>query len=176
VHCDRESAFCWSRSFHSVLRARARHRCAFRYRCFRGTAKREVRGVSSKADGDDVRHSRSGAHGLMRLLTVAEVADLLRCSPRTIRREPISFVKRGRTRLYEPMEVRRYIRENTQCTFSGARAPPSTTQSSRSKVADFLDAQRLRQSEKQRQRSAGSAKMSRHGPKKRVLLPRTAPS
>ncbi len=51
--------------------------------------------------------------GLPRYLTAAEVGEILRCSPSTVRRlVGLKGTRRGRATLYDPAEVRRWIKAN----------------------------------------------------------------
>lgn len=54
---------------------------------------------------------------LEKLLTAAEVGEILRVSPKTVRRLPIPSVPVGRgkrpRRAYRPTDVRRYIEEHS---------------------------------------------------------------
>jgi len=131
---------------------------------------RHNRLAASSAAGPTLPTPRTGAsrqYSLEPLLTVGEVAAILRCSPRTVRRLPIPFVRRGRARLYEPAAVRRYVRESTICPSTDDRERPTTTQTLKSKAVDFYEALRLHPIEK---RAASAARpVSKRG--KRILRP-----
>mgnify|MGYP003441717042 FL=1 len=52
---------------------------------------------------------------MIKLLTRAEVAEMLRCSPRTVRRRGIPVVRNGRKPLYDAVAVNEYIAKVTSC-------------------------------------------------------------
>ena len=76
------------------------------------------------------------------LLTLEEVAAMLRKSTRTVRRRPIPFIRDGNSRLYEMRDVQDYMRENKECLQANGRARRTTGRTSKSMVGGFSEALR----------------------------------
>jgi excisionase family DNA binding protein len=93
---------------------------------------------------------------LQPLLTVKEVADLLRCSPRSVRRLAITFVKRGGARLYDEADVKRYIQRSKQYPISASdvRSKPVFFETP---TMGFLEARELRRAEQAARKLAEKA-------------------
>lgn len=53
-----------------------------------------------------------------RLITIQEVAERLRCTPRHVRNLPITIVRLDRRRLYDPRDVDAYIQAEARATAS----------------------------------------------------------
>ena len=67
-----------------------------------------------------------------RAVIVAEYAEILKKSARTVKRRPIPYCRDGNSRLYHRSDVYAYLAEVRKCPSSSAPARRSTTPGSRS--------------------------------------------
>lgn len=74
------------------------------------------------------------------LLTIDEVAKILHCSARTVKRRGITYVRSGNKRLYDPADVEAW-RDSSKCHSSDVRARRSGTPKSRSAALGWSDLQ-----------------------------------
>ena len=78
-----------------------------------------------------------------KLLTIDEVAVILRKSPRTVRRlKGLEFSRIGSSRRYDERDVEAYRKGKLECQSSCAKDRRSTIASSKSKDIGFLEALR----------------------------------
>ena len=73
------------------------------------------------------------------LLTIEEVAERLRCSPRTVKRRGIAYVRDGNRRLYDPADVNAYLSEQRVCPSSAAQTHLSGTRKFKSVAPAWSD-------------------------------------
>jgi hypothetical protein len=86
---------------------------------------------------------------MMKLLTIEEVAEMLRRSPRTVLKLAIPVVRlTGRARLYDPRDVRDYIEGCKQYPSSSGRGLPTTRRSLNTKGVGLSEALALYPAEK----------------------------
>lgn len=79
----------------------------------------------------------------MSLLTTEEVATMLRCSPRTVRRLKLAYCKPHGRRMYQLSVVEQYLKDSTKCPSSGDRRARSTIRKSRSEGVGLSEALEL---------------------------------
>lgn len=96
---------------------------------------------------------------LPRLMTLTEVADALRMSPRKVRDLPIPFARIGKSRRYTARDVEAYVRGAT-CQSTNEPAHRSGKRSSLSKGVGFAKALELRPVARQKPTSVAGGRKS----------------
>lgn len=106
-----------------------------------------------------------------RLITIQEVAERLRCTPRHVRNLPITIVRLDRRRLYDPRDVDAYI-QASKCLSSKDQLRRTGGRSSSSEGAGLSEALARHPEERPRHSSANSeARLSgtpRHGARRKL--------